>query len=449
MSEFVLYAYPADAPRAAHVRVFVNQQEAFVYCTAAAAFVCFSCAGAVELRAEFTRPVAGVRVRPYSRGLTAVADGQTVSLSLPHPALFCIETHGDVPLYIFANPPEDDVPAPDDPGVRWFAGGRNYDIGELRLHDNETLYLAGGAVLRGCVRALHARNIRVRGHGILDGSLMHGPGRRRRLMLFDHCRHVSVDGIVMIEPPSWMLVLGACQDVSVRNVKQLGAVVTSDGVDIVGSSRVEIDGCLIANNDDCIAIKSVTYKDRPHDPHEDLSGNVAAVRVRGCAFFNGPAGNAMEIGYELQADLIEDVVFSDCDVVHVHGFGAAISTHNSDRALVRAIRYENIRVEHCYDKLVELRVISSRYGRDPERGRIQDVTLKDIQITYDRANPGHTVSLIGGFDADHLVEDVTFDNVCINGQLVTCADQLDLYVKYARGIVFTGSGIDLQLKAAK
>ncbi|NLF37917.1 hypothetical protein GX586_00635, partial [bacterium] len=165
----------------------------------------------------------------------------------------------------------------------------------------------------------------------------------------------------------------------------------------------------------------------------DWRGDVRNVLVQRCVMHNDYAGNVMEIGFETRADRIGDIVFRDCDVIAVRGHGAVFSIHNGDRALVENVLYENIRVEHYYDKFVDFRVLDSRYSKDHERGRIRNVTLRNIAAV---ANTHNTVSLIGGFDEEHLVEHVTFDRFFLGGEKVRDADGLHLFAKYAKGIGF-------------
>jgi hypothetical protein len=51
-------------------------------------------------------------------------------------------------------------------------------------------------------------------------------------------------------------------------------------------------------------------------------------------------------------------------------------------------------------------------------------------------NPGYSCSLIGGYDAEHTVENVLFDNFPVNGVKVLDPDQMDLYCKQAKNIKF-------------
>ena len=67
---------------------------------------------------------------------------------LDKPCQLSIEPGGSLrhPLHLFANPLEKDVPAPNAPGVRYYGPGF-HEVGEIDLVSNETVYIAGGAVV--------------------------------------------------------------------------------------------------------------------------------------------------------------------------------------------------------------------------------------------------------------------------------------------------------------
>jgi hypothetical protein len=103
--------------------------------------------------------------------------------------------------------------------------------------------------------------------------------------------------------------------------------------------------------------------------------------------------------------------------------------------------WSDIRVEHHYDKLVDFRIVTSRWGKDPIRGQIRNIRLKDIQVCTNPSNDGYSCSLIGGFDENHTVESVSFENFQIDGKLIANADQLSLFTRQASGIEFCPLGI--------
>ena len=78
------------------------------------------------------------------------------------------------------------------------------------------------------------------------------------------------------------------------------------------------------------------------------------------------------------------------------------------------------------------------WGHDKTRGQIKGVTFKDIQVT----GPVFPVSKLTGFDNAHLVENVTFEQLQINGKLIGDAPaarlQTNSYVRRVRFIPASG-----------
>ena len=82
-----------------------------------------------------------------------------------------MDVNGDVDnnLMIFANPLEVNPPSPTDPDVIYLGPGlytQNYIV-----PSGKTLYIAGGAVVKGGVIMNNATNAKVIGRGVLDRSL--------------------------------------------------------------------------------------------------------------------------------------------------------------------------------------------------------------------------------------------------------------------------------------
>lgn len=430
-SPLVVYRYAPEAPLSSLIRVQANGLPVPVCKTGIALYACVGVSGPVQVEVESDQVVRSVTIRPLNLKIQARCEGNKVSFTLPRPLCASIEINEMPPLYFFANAADPRPPRPGDRGVHFFAGGRIYEVGELELKDNETLYIEGGAIVRGVVRARHARNVRIGGHGVLDGRNGEWGGARPRAVVFDHCSNVRVDGIIMVNPALWMLSLGACEHVEVAGLKQIGEVMCSDGVDICGSRHVRIHDCFLRNNDDCIAIKAVLLDDAGYD----WRGNVEDVLVENCVLLNDPNGNATEIGYELCADQVRDITFRNCDILHVHGRGAAFAIHAGDRALVSDVLYEDIRVEHHWDKLFDFRVVDSKYSRDSERGQIRNITLRRITAAKTVHNLGYTISLISGFDPGHTVENVIFEEFVYGGTRVSQPHELYMMTRDAAGIV--------------
>ena len=427
LSTLMISNYPEAQPRSVAFEIWVNGEKVDALRAEKADFALFECAGPVDILVVTAVDASGTLVKPLSRHITPLIDNGAIRFKIDGPQFLCLDVPGLKPFFIYANPPEVEKPAPDAPDVRYYAAGRIYEAGEITLLSGETLYIEAGAVVRGNVRCANASGVSIRGRGVLDGSFYDfAKGKRMLSIAFDQCTHVHVADIVMIEPTGWMLVLGGCNHVHVEGLKQIGSVMSSDGIDVCGSKNVLIENCCLRNDDDNIAIKAFS----------PWSDDVENVHVRNCIFLNGEPGNVMEIGYELRAGRVTNVVFEDIDVLYAHGGGAVFSIHNGDRAIVDNIRWENIRVEHYWDKLIDFRVVFSRYNTDLERGSIRNVQLKNIRVFNASVNPGHSVSLISGFNSDKPARNVTLQDFYLNDKKALQADDLDLYVRNAEEIRF-------------
>lgn len=375
----------------------------------------------------------GTTISPLRRNIRPVVNGGTIAFTIPEPGNLCVILPDRKPLFLYIDAPGAEVPQPGERQVRYYGGGRVYDVGEIELHSGDTLCIERGSVLRGNIMCRDAEGVRICGGGILDGSYYDSvSGEFVRSIVFEDCRDVVVEGIIMVHPTTWMLVLARCEHVLVRGLKQIGSCMSSDGIDICGSRDVLVEKCCLRNDDDNIAVKSLLTPDG-----RDWRGNVADVIVRDCTFLNGQPGNVMEIGYELSADRVGEVLFENIDVIQANGDGAVFSIHNGDRAVVENITWRDIRVEHYWDKLVDLRIVHSRYNRDEARGYIRNIQLEKIAVRGSIYNEGCSISLIGGFSSDHEVSGVRFEDFFLNGKKVTDGDAIDLHVRHATGLAFS------------
>src|SRR5271167_3074742 len=112
----------------------------------------------------------GVEVQPWSLGIRPRIKGRTIAFPLTHPAKFSITRPGEhlagaEMLYLFANPPESEVPNPDDPKVRYYAPGVHRE--SIDAHTGDTIYLAPGAVNFGSLNIWQVENVKVFGRGVI------------------------------------------------------------------------------------------------------------------------------------------------------------------------------------------------------------------------------------------------------------------------------------------
>ena len=431
------HKFPSAFPRSREYLIEINGESVDVLKCDLGSFAIAAVVGEAahikirSLSGDFT----SATIHPRRLGVAVqVVDSRTVTFSLPEATPVFFRGEGLSDLYLLLHDREDQPPS--DPSILRIPAGEIVEVPLVNLEGFNGLHIEAGAVLRTRLVAIERTNLRITGQGIFDGSFYtrEKDGCVPSIVL-DRCHGTTIADITMVNPAGWMILLGASDQCTVRNVRQLGKVISSDGIDVVGSSDVLIEDCFISNNDDCVAVKAFTVGKNNLDATQvDGNRNVRNVAVRRCVFHNGPAGNAMEVGHELTVDSVCDIRFQDIDVLAVHGTGAVFAIHNGDHATVENILFEDIRIEHCYDKLIDFRVMKSRFNTDPERGRFRNVILRDIAWTTTIYNLGYTISIIGGWDAQHGIENVLLQNFRIDGRTITSLDDIELFTRHAPDI---------------
>ncbi len=436
----VYHDFATICPRSNTYKVSLNDRDAFVYYTSAGSFVSFENNRATEIEVKLNEKINAVTVLPLKYGIKPDVNENTSRFTLPSGSKVLVDINhasalGHEQLFIYSNLAATSKPNPGGADVHFFKAGQVYEIGQIEPGDNETIYIEGGAVVRGNIQATSVKNITIAGLGVMDGSYYKYKKGHPKTILTQDCNEVTIQGITMIEPQAWTMMLYYTQNVNIDNIKQITTGHGSDGIDIVSSRNVNISNSILRNGDDCIVVKAF-QREQYAVPVHNTGGGVKNILVTGCSVQSNMGGQAFEIGHELLQNPITNISFNNCDVLGVHGQGGVFGIHNSDDATVSNVVYEDIRVDHFYNKLVDIRVIKSRWSDSEDRGHVENVLLKDIQVEVSTYNPGYSISLIGGYSDSHKVKKVIFDNFRLNGQKITHADQMDLYIKQAEAVKF-------------
>jgi len=385
---------------------------------ATAAFAYFDLEGRVTVKVTCPETIKSAKVLPSSFGITPVIQGNTLTLSLPGPKHLTIEVNGDWvgSLHLFANPPEINAPKASDPNVIYFSPGI-HEVTHLVVTNNQTVYVAGGAVVRGIIGpeepfqissysglrtysptfVLRGTNITFRGRGIIDGSRCTTHARN---LIQVQGNAIALEGVILLDSSTWNIPIRRSERVSVRNLKLLGYRANSDGIDICSSRDVTVEGCFIRTLDDLIVVK--TDKDQ---------GESKRIVARDCVLWNEVA-HALSIGAELREN-VDDVLFINCDVIHDKGREWTLRVYHCDSARITNVRFENLRIEES-PRLISLWIDKAFWTKDSERGHIDGVVFKDITATADPVRVE-----LKGFDEAHAVENVRFEGVKVNGKALS------------------------------
>lgn len=386
----------------------------------------------------------GIQVKPASARAQFKAEEDELRLKLVRDRPVLIEGPNNLLVSILAKPPVSGPPVPAQNGrlIR-FSGAQVHTPGLIELEDNDVLWIDPGAWVLGQVAASGRKNLFIGGRGVLENPPSTKGQKGYRTLLLDNCQDITISGIHMLTTHGWMVTLGNCERVLVSGISQDSRNGGTDGIDIVGSRNVRVCDCFLLNGDDCIAVKAMDVNTQKNPPvvglnefSGDWTGPVEDLLVEDCAFFNDHGGTAMEVGYETRTSRISGVTFRNIDVMAVHSFGSVFGIHAGDRAAIEDILWEDIIVEHHFDMLVDFRILDSRWNIDQDRGHVNGVRLRRIRVTENQYNQGYTISVIGGWDPEHIIRNVTFEDFRIDHRHILTADDLCLYTKQAEGIVF-------------
>jgi polygalacturonase len=377
----------------------------------------FSCSGKVTLTITASSAINSFIIRPKSRNLKADVSGRNLTLTISKPQKLYIEINGFPHLAIFANPLEVNPPKRSDPAVVYFAPGAHHP-GTITLKSNQTIYIAGGAIVYANVRGDDLQNVKITGRGCLQGNVK-----------ISKTTNLEVNGVFIRNTKGWSNTLTDCHHSVYKNVKVFGyeAIYSVDGINPVSCKDFTIDDCFMRCRDDCVAIKSIDYK---------LS--VDSIKVINSVMVGWANSDGVTIGFELNGGPVQNILVKNCDILYARGNGrtgghSAFSIVCDGPAHVQNIRYEDIRVEeHVEFKSLELIISDGKlYGDDPP-GHINGVYFKNIQWEND-TKP----FILTGLSNNNAIENVTFDHCNIGKKkIASTADAIFTINPFVKDIKF-------------
>lgn len=376
----------------------------------------FSMGGPVSVTVQFPGvTLESVTIRPLSLSITPSIKGDTAQFILREPAAVTVEYNKQVKgaLHLFASAPETDIPNKKDPNVIYFGPGV-HEAGLIEPKSGQTVYLAGGCVLRGYIQAGGVENVRIMGRGIIDGSQYDRWDDTIVPINFTESKNISIEGITILDPAAWTVNLYKCDTVTVDGIHIVAARSNSDGITTQSCRNVTVRNCFIRGWDDNLVVKG-------------YDGNVKTILFENCVLWTDLA-QSCEVGYETRADVMEDITFRNITVLH-NFHKPVMSVHNSDNALIQNVRFENITVEDAQmgegdgaRLLIELTTTKSQWSKASKRGNTRGVVFDNIKVLGGK----DTSIRIFAFNKDCTIDDVLFKNMEILGKRITSLDDIKL-----------------------
>ncbi|MBR5757110.1 MAG: hypothetical protein IKX88_00750 [Thermoguttaceae bacterium] len=391
-----------------------------------------------------------VVVRPLSLGIRPKIDAEKkeIAFTIPGTTPTVLEL-GDfhnclhlLPFPIYKRP--DNLNAPN---LRYFGPGVHHE-GLIEVKSGDEIFVDAGAVVYGGVRGRDVENVKISGPGIIDA----GPYERgtiNGIFRFINSKNVQIDGIVQRDPDVWSTTLLHCDDVAIRNTKLVGLWrYNADGIDVCNSERVLVENSFLRTFDDSLVVKGLEKgTEGPQKPCKDLTFRNNVVW---CDW-----GRALELGAETCAPEFRNIRFENIDVIRATHI--AMDIQHGDRAKIRDVTFENIRVEfddkipapiyqssddQVYNpdadpgfcpNLAVIVIASGMWSQDTINGDVDGVLFKDVRV-YGARKP---YSSFTGKDAEHKATNVVFDNLQINGEKIMSAEAMNLVQnEFVEGVSF-------------
>lgn len=387
-----------------------------------ASMVYFDFSGTVEVKIRKNNgQVGSLDIRPLSYKIVPEVKGNIIQFTLDRPRNISVEVNGDRlhNLHLFAQPIEENRPDPNDPNVVYFGPGvheapdKPGDV--FQLKSGQTVYIHGGAVIKGKLLCNNVKNVRIIGRGIILE-----PERGVEIRFSEN---VEIDGIHVVNPKHYTIYGGQSKGLKIKNLTSFSCRGWSDGIDLMSCSDVEIDGVFMRNSDDCIAIYAHRW---------DFYGDARDYKIINSTLWADiahPTNIGVHGNAEHEGDTIENIIFSNIDILEHDEDDrccqGVMSIATTDKNLVRNITYENIRIEDIQEgQLFSIRTyFNEKYSAAPGRG-VQNILFKDIVYNGSGVNP----SEMYGYDETRTVDGVTFENVVINGKKVSSPEQASILI---------------------
>lgn len=385
-----------------------------------ASMVQFDFAGKIEVQIQKNNgDVRSVDIRPLSKDIKPIVDGNFVLFTLDKPQKLSIEFNGDRlhNLHLFANAIIKDVPDKRDPKVMYFEAGYHEpdaQTKEFRIPSNTTVYLEGGAVLKGRLNCDSTENVKILGNGML---LETSNG-----VSANYVKNLLVDGLTVVNPRYNTLSSGVSDGITLRNIKSFSYQGWGDGLDFFCCKHVSVDNVFMRNSDDCIAVYGHRW---------NFYGDTKDIKVFNSTLWADIA-HPINIGGHgnpdsMTGELLEDITFKNIDILEHDEDGilyqGCMTISCTDKNRVRNVLFEDIRVEHIQEgRLFNLQVcFNPKYNKQPGNS-IEDVTFRNITYYGSRENP----SLLEGLNETHRVQNIIFENIVIRGKKVSSLQEMNV-----------------------
>jgi polygalacturonase len=302
-----------------------------------------------------------------------------------------------------------------------------YLTGQLNMKSNVSLYLEGGALIKGSVRPGDyesclirfdkVSNVQVTGHGTIDGSgwdgLRKNGAKGIYLLFLSDCNNILIDGPLLRDPCFWNTRVFKSVNVHLRNIKIINnrpAVnwTNTDGVDFDSSSDCDLINSIMHTGDDNMVVKGLDNKEG-HNTERILFQEIIGLSNSAAA----------KIGTETRVRCFNNIIFNNIDIIKCK---RAIVIDGFDSSTIRDIKFLNLNIEGAdYNgqegpRIIDIEVTNKSWRECVGRCRVRGVLIKNLNVYF---SINKVESFIYGRNADFNIKNVIIQNFRVQGKLIS------------------------------
>lgn len=453
-----------------------------VRCTEVYDYSNFSTNGPVTVTLSAADPIRSYNISPHSLHIDTSVQGNTLTFTLKKPAYAIVKINALREIVIAVDGVETDIPPSSGSGIynistepyRTDNSGQQYatqpiqaaidaankagggivfvpagvyKCGNLFLKSNVSLYLQEGAVLRGSgipadyshdfrkvsvggmdgtwfiSTEAGAKDVRIFGRGTIDAN---GGVMRTRDHFLSHavvpmaCSGFTMDGVTVRDAGLWSVIPTRSNHVKIQNTKiyQEDSLTTeNDALDVQECQDVLVDHVIGISQDDSFSTK--TWGSNGKELNMKYPGNPQGLRNvvfndciawSHCAAFKAGNGSGQEQS---------DVTFRN-SCAYMSRWPIKMEPKNGS-ATYRNFNFENIDAESYW---IETGKGQNRwlFIQLATAGHIENVKIQGIHL----ASLGEGASMLLGYDAEHRIDGISFQDIAVNGVSATSLKDLNV-----------------------
>lgn len=467
ISQVVAYPLPACYQKSAQFSVAVNSTEIPVTAyTDIYEYASYSFCGQTTVTITASETIKSFRISPLSLGINATVIDNKLTFTLDQSHYLIVKINSLKDLVIAADDLEKDIPSSSGNGVfnvlqspynadntgtqvttaiqkaidnaNSQGGGivylpaGVYLTGNIMLKSNVSIYLAGGAVIRGTgnmkdyithfrkssldmngtwfiYTATNANNMKIYGRGTIDGNglfMRQNSSFLNNLLVLLQCSNFTIDGIVFRDSGSWGLTITRSNDVVIKNTKHFNennVAYEDDAIDIQESQNVFVQHTIAVSEDD-------TYSTKTWNTSTDIASKwpgspeiLKNVVFDDCLAWSRCA--TFKIGFGVFMDQ-SDITFKNS--TSYRSMKAIAVDHNYGGHTAQNITFENIDIEGFWprkgnsSKWLDFNVLTG--------GTVKNIYVENINVR----DVGNSSSVISATSTSTL-DDVFFENIIMHG----------------------------------